>query len=83
MGEVSFEETRVQSPVLYGQPQEKGLIGWLIKNKIAKDKKQASMILLGVLVVVSIVTVIIWQMSHKSVAQSTTDPVTRTPPHNL
>ncbi len=46
MSNIQFDEGQFRSNQSYQSPDEKGMVGWLIKKGVAKDAKTANIILI-------------------------------------
>jgi hypothetical protein len=51
MSEINFEENNFNNYQNYSLPEERGMIGWLLKKNIIKDKKTAEIFLILISIV--------------------------------
>lgn len=77
---VKFNEEQTKTYITKQTP--KGIIGFLLKHKIAKDIQQANIIMIGMIIILGIITFI--ALSHGSSRNNTgsyptTDPTTELP----
>ncbi len=56
MSNIQFDEGQFRSNQSYQSPDEKGMVGWLIKKGVAKDAKTANIILVVFAIICFVVT---------------------------
>ncbi len=71
---IQFDEPTYGTP--YRPPQNRGLVNWLLKKGIAKDKQQAQYILVGVAVVAIVVGLFAFSSGNTNTIQPGVNPAT-------